>query len=90
MVGMWIVVTVALGGVANHVLNPTTGNGMGYLAIAMTFGFAFAFSIIGFGAVSAMLNPAAALMQVCCFFVVVGFFCGVCVGVCFCGVSSVG
>lgn len=61
---MWMVIVIALGGVANHVLNPTTGRGMGYGFIALNFGFAFAFPIIGFGAVSAMFNPAAALALV--------------------------
>jgi glycerol uptake facilitator-like aquaporin len=45
MFGMWFVITMALGGVANHVLNPTSGRGMGYLAIAVQFGFAFAFPV---------------------------------------------
>lgn len=45
MFGMWFVITIALGGVANHVLNPSAGRGMGYLAIAVTFGFAFAFPV---------------------------------------------
>eukprot|EP00775_Hariotina_reticulata_P012605 gene12605-12736_t len=64
MFGMWFVITMALAGVANHVLNPTTGRGMGYLAIAVQFGFAFAFPIVAFGSVSAMFNPAAAISQV--------------------------
>jgi glycerol uptake facilitator-like aquaporin len=64
MFGMWMVMVIALGGVANHVLNPTTGRGMGYGFIAINFGFAFAFPIIGFGAVSAMFNPAASLALV--------------------------
>jgi len=42
---MWFVITMALGGVANHVLNPSAGRGMGYLAIAIQFGFAFAFPV---------------------------------------------
>ena len=46
---------------ANHVLYPTTGHGMGYLGVAMSFGFAFTFAIMAFGSVSAMLNPAAAI-----------------------------
>lgn len=62
--GMWFVIVMALGGVANHVLNPSAGRGMGYLAIAVQFGFAFAFPIVAFGSVSAMFNPAAALSQV--------------------------
>lgn len=45
MFGMWFVITMALGGVANHVLNPSAGRGMGYLAIAIQFGFAFAFPV---------------------------------------------
>jgi hypothetical protein len=36
--GMWFVIVMALGGVANHVLNPSAGRGMGYLAIAVQFG----------------------------------------------------
>jgi len=64
MFGMWFVITMALGGVANHVLNPSAGRGMGYLAIAIQFGFAFAFPIVAFGSVSAMFNPAAAISQV--------------------------
>lgn len=64
MFGMWMVIVIALGGVANHVLNPTTGKGMGYGFIAITFMAAFAFPIVGFGSVSAMLNPAAALSVV--------------------------
>lgn len=36
--GMWFVVVMALGGVANHVLNPSAGRGMGYLAMAVQFG----------------------------------------------------
>jgi len=47
--------------VANHVLYPTTGHGLGYLGVAMAFGFAFTFAIMAFGSVSAMLNPAAAM-----------------------------
>ncbi len=38
MFGMWFVLVMALGGVANHVLNPSAGRGMGYLAIAVQFG----------------------------------------------------
>lgn len=64
MFGMWFVITMALAGVANHVLNPSAGRGMGYLAIAVQFGFAFAFPIVAFGSVSAMFNPAAAISQV--------------------------
>jgi glycerol uptake facilitator protein len=64
MFGMWTVIVIAIGGIANHVLNPTTGKGMGYGFIAITFMAAFAFPIIGFGSVSAMLNPAAALSVV--------------------------
>lgn len=36
---------MALAGVANHVLSPNAGRGMGYLAIAVQFGFAFAFPV---------------------------------------------
>jgi len=64
MFGMWMVVVIAIGGIANHVLNPTTGRGMGYGFIALTFMAAFAFPIVGFGSVSAMFNPAAALSVV--------------------------
>jgi len=64
MFGMWMVIVIALGGVANHVLNPTTGKGMGYGFIAVGFAAAFAFPIVAFGSVSAMLNPAAALSVV--------------------------
>lgn len=46
---------------ANHVLYPTTGHNLGYLGVAMGFGFAFTFAIMAFGSVSAMLNPAAAM-----------------------------
>lgn len=42
---MWFVIVMALGGVANHVLNPSAGRNMGYLAIAIQFGFAFAFPV---------------------------------------------
>jgi hypothetical protein len=42
---MWFVIVMALGGVANHVLSPNAGHGMGYLAIAVQFGFAFAFPV---------------------------------------------
>lgn len=42
---MWFVIVMALGGVANHVLTPNAGHGMGYLAIAVQFGFAFAFPV---------------------------------------------
>lgn len=42
---MWFVIVMALGGVANHVLSPNAGHGMGYLAIAIQFGFAFAFPV---------------------------------------------
>lgn len=45
MFGMWFVIVMALGGVANHVLTPNAGHGMGYLAIAVQFGFAFAFPV---------------------------------------------
>lgn len=45
MFGMWFVITMALAGVANHVLNPSAGRNMGYLAIAVQFGFAFAFPV---------------------------------------------
>jgi glycerol uptake facilitator-like aquaporin len=45
MFGMWFVIVMALGGVANHVLSPNAGHGMGYLAIAIQFGFAFAFPV---------------------------------------------
>lgn len=41
----WFVIVMALGGVANHVLSPNAGKGMGYLAIAAQFGFAFAFPV---------------------------------------------
>lgn len=64
MFGMWFVIVMALGGVANHVLSPNAGHGMGYLAIAIQFGFAFAFPIVAFGSISAMFNPAAAISQV--------------------------
>lgn len=64
MFGMWMVIVMAIGAVANHVLNPTTGKGMGYGFIAVSFGFAFAFPLIAFGSISAMLNPAAALSMV--------------------------
>lgn len=61
MFGMWMVIMIALGTVANHVLYPTTGHNLGYLGVACGFGFAFTFAIMAFGSVSAMLNPAAAL-----------------------------
>jgi len=61
MFGMWMVIMIALGTVANHVLYPTTGHNLGYLGVAMGFGFAFTFAIMAFGSVSAMLNPAAAI-----------------------------
>lgn len=61
MFGMWMVIMIALGTVANHVLSPTTGHNLGYLGVACGFGFAFSFAIMAFGSVSAMLNPAAAM-----------------------------
>ena len=80
MFGMWVVIVIALGGVANHVLNPTTGKGMGYGFIAVGFAAAFAFPIIAFGSVSAMLNPAAALSLVASGLLGPGQFFTVCAG----------
>jgi glycerol uptake facilitator-like aquaporin len=74
MFGMWMVIMIALGTVANHVLYPTTGHGLGYLGVACGFGFAFSFAIMAFGSVSAMLNPAAAMSMLVAGNIKVGTF----------------
>lgn len=65
MFGMWFVITMALGGVANHVLNPSAGRNMGYLAIAVQFGFAFAFPVRDTGVGGAMGGKGGVIIGPC-------------------------